>query len=216
MRCDELAKIRGMFCIHLHPIWANVFKMPLRLIDPSHGGKKGSISPTIWKAVLPKKTTYLSQVRKMDGLSFTQIHVLERLIKDLEAALEAPCLLCICAWVIFRERFIMSCRVVHLVWGCLEDIRILRWENSRDDKGPPCILVCAVCHGLKDDFCRNVNEWTPIQSSFASRKPPLYPGLPTRRWSRWSRLGEGGGNGHPDSFKCEFDKIEMRHADVFL
>lgn len=110
----------------------------------------------------------------------------------------------------------MSCRVVHLVWGCLEDIRILRWENSRDDKGPPCILVCAVCHGLKDDFCRKVNEWTPIQSSFASRKPPLYPGLPTRRWSRWSRLGEGGGSRHPDSFKCEFDKMEMRHADVFL
>ena len=68
---------------------------------------------------------------------------------------------------------------------------------------------------LRTIFCRNVNEWTPIQSSFASRKPPLYPGLPTRS-SRWSRLGEGGGNGHPDSFKCEFDKIEMRHADVFL
>lgn len=54
----------------------------------------------------PQKNDLFIQVRKMDGLSFIQIHVLERLIKDLEAALEAPCLLCICAWVIFRERFI--------------------------------------------------------------------------------------------------------------
>lgn len=49
MRSDELAKIRGMFCIHLHPItiWANVFKTPLTLIDPNHGAKKTAISPTI-------------------------------------------------------------------------------------------------------------------------------------------------------------------------
>lgn len=212
MSWQRFVACSASICIHLHPIWANVFKMPLRLIDPSHGGKKGSISPTIWK----EKTTYLSRFERWMVFPSSRFMSLKGWSKTLKPPLKHRASFAFVLGSSLGKDSFMSCRVVHLVWGCLEDIRILRWENSRDDKGPPCILVCAVCHGLKDDFCRKVNEWTPIQSSFASRKPPLYPGLPTRRWSRWSRLGEGGGSRHPDSFKCEFDKMEMRHADVFL
>lgn len=140
----------------------------------------------------------------------------------------------------------MSCRVVHLVWGCLEGIWIqtptmtralldltchflLVDSNGIQDapyigwihqlprtwmgwKKVVCIFVGAVCHIFEGGLLPEGEwEWTPMQSSFF-KSPASGPGLPTR----WSRLGEGGGNGHPDSFKCEFDKIEMRHADVFL
>ena len=212
MSWQRFVACSASICIHLHPIWANVFKMPLRLTDPSHGGKKGSISPTIWK----EKTTYLSRFERWMVFPSSRFMSLKGWSKTLKPPLKhRASFACVIGSSLGKDSF-MSCRVVHLVWGCLEDIRILRWETPAMTRALLVFLFVLFATVWRTIFCRKVNEWTPIQSSFASRKPPLYPGLPTRRWSRWSRLGEGGGSRHPDSFKCEFDKMEMRHADVFL
>ena len=140
--------------------------------------KKGSISPTIWKAVLPKKTTYLSRFERWMVFPSPRFMSLKGWSKTLKPPLKHRASFAFVLGSSLGKDSFMSCRVVHLVWGCLEDIRILRWENSRDDKGPPCILVCAVCHGLKDDFLPE-REWMDTdpelicksQAPFVSRSP---------------------------------------------